>query len=87
MGVNFTFLCVYLQAKIAEHLGLKEAEDIPSGWRSVSKIDALKNLRLMYAINTEDDGEGTFKKVVRFVGKRANSFCTKTLNFHRLFSL
>jgi hypothetical protein len=48
-------LLIYLQAKIAEHHALKEAEDIPSGWRSVTKTDALKNLQQMYAINTEDE--------------------------------
>jgi hypothetical protein len=47
-----------MQAKIAEHKALKQAEDIPSGWWSISKVDALKNLRQMYAINSEDDDEG-----------------------------
>ena len=44
-----------MQAKIAEHKALKQAEDIPSGWWSISKVDALKNLR---QINNEDDDEG-----------------------------
>ena len=51
------FKIFMFQVAIAQRHALKEAEDIPSGWRSVTKVDALKNLRQMYAM-TEDDEEG-----------------------------
>ena len=53
--MNFEIFII--QAEIAQRHALKEADDIPSGWRSVSEVDALKNLRQMYAM-TEDDEEG-----------------------------
>ena len=41
------------QVAIAQRHALKEADNIPSWWRSVSKVDALKNLRQKYVTNEE----------------------------------
>jgi hypothetical protein len=47
----------FLQAELAAFHVANESKDIPPGWRSVTMVDALKNLLQMYSINS-GDGEG-----------------------------